>query len=419
MTTMTQDVAYLTGDLPGVGGRLKARPEDFLVEELPLYEPCGEGEHLYLFIEKREKTTMDVVRRLSKMFAISKRNIGYAGLKDKRAVTRQMFSVHLPDPEKQQKGLERFVHTPLKLLWHDLHTNKLKRGHLKGNRFVIYIREVNPAGVTRVKPILDVLEKQGFPNYIGEQRFGYRQNNHLLGRDLLLKNWQAFLDGQLGQPDEKYGQRDAAGRQAYVDGRYDEALKLWPKSLKQDRQALAALQQGKSPEEAAMFIDRQHRQFVVSALQSAVFNRVLDQRLRAGTFARLLPGDLAMKQENGACFEVDQAVADEENAPGGRVERMEVSPTGPMWGPEMQQPKGDVLKLEVEALEHFGLSLEQLIAAEHATMSGIRRSLRVPLIDPDLSAGSDDRGPYIRVAFELPKGSFATTALREIMKPQE
>ena len=188
--TATDSLAYLTPDLPGVGGVLKSSNEDFLVEEQPLYEPCGEGEHVYLFIEKNGLTTTEAVHRIARGFHMHRRNIGYAGLKDKHAVTRQHLSLWLPgvDEERILEGVQRIntQQKKLKILWQERHTNKLKRGHHGGNRFVIRVRDVEPTHVVRAKKVLDVLAKRGVPNYVGDQRFGYRQNSHRTGRALLL-----------------------------------------------------------------------------------------------------------------------------------------------------------------------------------------------------------------------------------------
>src|SRR5687768_4723165 len=104
MPPLTQQLAFLT-ETPGIGGVIKQRPEDFLVDEQPLYEPEGQGEHLYIFVEKRGMTTTDVVRRLTKAFRVGRGDVGYAGMKDKHAVTRQHFSVRLPDPTQDAELL--------------------------------------------------------------------------------------------------------------------------------------------------------------------------------------------------------------------------------------------------------------------------------------------------------------------------
>ncbi len=407
---------YLTADLPGTLGRIKQRPEDFLVEEQPLYEPCGEGEHLYLFVEKRNQTTTDVARRIARMFNVPRGHVGYAGLKDKHAVTRQLFSVHQGDEQRRQKGIERFEFTPFKLLWAAPHTNKLRRGHLAGNRFVIRIRKVEAAAVLPARRVLERLECQGVPNFLGQQRFGARWNNHLIGRALLRRQWRQVLDLMLGRPREDDSPGNRQARELYEAGDYQGALDNWLAVLRQDRQALDALRQGRSEQEAVEAVDDHQLEFFISALQSAVFNRVLARRLEAGTFDRLLPGDLAAPENSHGVFRVDAALAEQENAPTGRIPRLEVSPTGPMWGPNMMRPEGEVLELERAALGEFGLAENEFEQVEHVGMTGSRRALRIRLRDPDISAGGDEHGPYIRLAFELPRGSFATIVLREIMK---
>ena len=420
---------YLTDDLPGVGGILKERPEDFLVEELPLYEPSGEGEHLYLYIEKRELTTQEAASRVARAFRIGRRDVSWAGLKDKHAVTRQHLSLHLPkaDADAEAQAVERINEHDdrLRIHWADRHGNKLRRGHLAGNRFVIRVRQVDPTHVLKAKPILDLLTSQGVPNLIGEQRFGFRRNTHLLGRHLLRREYQQVLNLMLGQPQPHESEPLRFGREAYDRGDLAEALEHWPRSLRFDRQALDALRQGKSPAEALLIVDRNQRGFMLNALQSAIFNRVLAQRMEAGTFAKLLPGDVASVHAPGRdrCFTVDAATAAKENAADGRVACCEVSPTGPMWGPAMVRASGEVDEREREAVRALGLEVEDLLTRPEGDEAklipmpeGGRRAFRVPLTDPDLAGGVDEHGPYLRLAFTLPRGSYATTAMNEIMK---
>ncbi len=412
---LTDSLAYLTPDLPGVGGVLKERPEDFLVEEQPLYEPCGEGEHLYLFIEKRGMTTPEAAQRIAAAFRTNRRNIGHAGLKDKHAVTRQHLSVWLPGVTDAvvAESLDRLgENTKLTVLWAERHTNKLRRGHHGGNRFVLRLRQVEPTHVVRAKRILDVLEQRGIPNYVGEQRFGYRQNSHVLGRLLLQDLPAAFLDEMLGSDYDTESPYIVEGRAHYRASDYAAALEVWPKTLRFDRQALDALRQGKPPAEAVRCIDRGQRDFLVSAWQSAVFNEVLGERVRTGTFDRLQAGDLAWKHDNRSVFLVDAATADTENAPGGRVPAGAVSPSGPNWGAGMAQATGEPGAMERAALERTGVTEGQLQRVE-----GGRRPLRVPLKHPEVSAGADEHGPYIKTSFELPRGSYATMVMREVMKP--
>ena len=416
MPTMTSSLAYLTSGLPGIGGLIKQRAEDFLVEELPLYNAAGEGEHMFVMIEKRGQTTSDVMRRVAKLFHVPRSEVGYAGLKDKHAITRQLLSVHLPDSSNDEKFLGRFEYTPFKLLWARRHHNKLRRGHLVGNRFVIHIRGVDAHDAVRAGEVLDHLGKTGVPNYVGQQRFGYRQTNHELGRLLALGRWQQMLDLMLGRPIDTDSPATRAGRDAYDRGDFSAALEAWPKQLRHDRQALDALRQGKGPRDAVMSIDNHQREFLISALQSAMFNDVLDQRVRDGLFSRLVEGDLAFKHDNRSVFSVDEATAAVENASGGRVQRLEISPSGPMWGADMIEPSARPLEWESHVLERYDLSRAVLKQADHIPAYGSRRAMRIILRSPEVTGGADEHGPYVRLVFDLTRGSFATVVLREIMK---
>ena len=127
----------LTADLPGITGTLKARPEDFVVEEIPAYPPCGDGEHLFLWIEKSGVSADELTRHLSRALDISPRELGIAGLKDKHAVTRQFVSV----PRRMEDRLHAIDTERIRLLAATPHANKLRTGHLRGNRFQILVRD--------------------------------------------------------------------------------------------------------------------------------------------------------------------------------------------------------------------------------------------------------------------------------------
>jgi tRNA pseudouridine13 synthase len=172
---------YLTPEFPGVGGVIKQRPEDFFVQELPLYEATGEGEHVYAEIQKVGIPTFAAVHQIAASLRVSSRDIGYAGMKDARAITRQTLSIWGTTPEAVM-GLRI---PGISVLSARRHVNKLRLGHLAGNRFAIKIREVDPAQVVKLKPVLDRIQAKGMPNYFGEQRFGRRDNNDQLGSALI------------------------------------------------------------------------------------------------------------------------------------------------------------------------------------------------------------------------------------------
>lgn len=411
------ELSYSTPDLPGVGGVLKQRPTDFVVDEQPLYQPVGHGEHLMLYIEKEGMTTIEVVRRLAKIFKVRRSDVGYAGLKDKHAVTRQHLTIYLPNPRYDAELVEKIGFTPIRVLWATRHTNKIRRGHHGGNLFSIRIREVDPTHVVAAKAIFDELVKRGAPNYIGEQRFGFRQRNHLAGAAMLRGEYRRVLDILLGEPEGYESEALREARLHYMNGQYAQALEAWPRRLHHDRQALDALRQGLSDERSVKMIDVQQREFLVGATQSAIFNQVLDERLRSGKLHELVPGDLAWKHENGAVFSVDESIVEKENANDGRMRSIEVSPTGPMHGPDMMQPTAQPFESESRVLTSWGLRSEDF-GKPPFRMHGSRRPMRMAIGRPDISAGVDEHGPFIRVAFELAGGCFATTLLREIMKTQ-
>ncbi|MEM9252443.1 MAG: tRNA pseudouridine(13) synthase TruD [Planctomycetota bacterium] len=418
-------VPYLTADLPGVGGVIKQRPEDFAVEELPLYEPSGAGEHLMLFVEKRGRTTPDLVKRIAAAFRVGRRDVGYAGLKDKHAVTRQHLTVHAPgrteDGDDMGACLERLDgRDDLRVLWATPHGNKIKRGHLAGNRFVINLRGVDLSAVVRAKAVLDRLAATGIPNAYGPQRFGYRRNGHMLGRLLVQGEHEAFIEEMLAKPGDDEHPSLTEARARYRAGDLSGAIDGWPKSLTYDRQLLDALRKGKPPADAVRAISKDHRHLLVSALQSAIFNRVLTERMAAGTLDRLVPGDLAYLHDRGAVFAVDAATADTENAEGGRIATMSISPSGPMWGPGMTRTQDEVATIEAEASRALGVEpdgWQELPTIKSLGVEGARRPLRIPLTDHAVSAGADEHGPYVRLSFSLPKGAFATIVCREVMEP--
>ncbi len=404
---------FLTTDEPGIGGRLKVRPEDFLVEELPLYEPCGSGEHVYLYIEKIERPTLSVVREIASQLGVSIGAIGYAGMKDKVAVTRQLLSVHLThgDPHRIAEQLNV---GGVRILWSDRHRNKLRVGHLRGNRFSILIRDVDVREVGRVKRILSRLERVGVPNFIGEQRFGFHRNNHEIGRRYLLADWQGLCDLLLG-PAEVGDDHAGEARAAYARGDLDAAIKAWPSSASIERGILASLAAGRNPRDAVHDASEPALRFFLSAFQSAVFNHVLARRLDEGRFETLVEGDIVGRTDDshnlfrvGPDELVDESVIR-------RFGDLVISPTGPLWGGEMMRAEGKIDVVELAALHATAVTLDHFIAAP-VEVRGTRRSLRLAVRESSVSAGSDDRGPYIRLDFELPRGGFATTVLDEVMK---
>jgi len=394
----------------GIGGRLKATPEDFIVEELPLYEPSGEGEHLYLRVRKTNMSHGEMMRRVAAHFGVSTRRIGFAGMKDKRAVTSQYVSVHT-DREFDPNST---IDNRIDVLWAARHTNKLRRGHLAGNRFSISVREVDPLKAPVAARSLDSLVRLGAPNYFGDQRFGYRRNNHRLGTLLLKRRWREFLDELLGAAGSDFPEHQRSRREMFDQGQYGEALKQWSANDRAERLALQILVGGGDDRRACLNLGRHAISFYINAAQSAIFNRLLDDRLASGMFDRLQPGDLAWKHDSRSVF----AVTPEDLEAGDlsdRLARVEVSPSGPLWGAGMTRAGGATDEGEQAALLATGVTLEDFEASP-ARVRGARRAMRVRVENSMVDGGVDERGGFIRMAFDLERGAYATIVLREVMQ---
>lgn len=327
-------------------------------------------------------------------------------MKDARAVTRQVLSIC----GRTEASVMALNWPDLTVLWAVRHGNKLRLGHLAGNRFTVKIREVSATDVVKVQPALAVLERRGMPNYFGEQRFGRRGNNHLLGAAWIRGDDEELLRQLLGLPDASADDAQSLGaRKAYDRGQIEQSMKLWPRRCGMERRILARLKKTGKPTAAVRAIDEKLRRLWVSALQSELFNQVLARRIT--TIDKLMDGDLAWKHDNGACFHVESAAVEQP-----RCDAFEISPTGPLVGYRMTFPQGVPLAEEQEVLAANGLGPADFRAEGRVKISGARRPMRVKPADVEISGGVDEHGPHITVGFTLPAGAFATVLLRELMK---
>lgn len=406
---------WLLGE-PTLRGRIKSRAEDFLVDEIPLYEPCGEGEHLYLRVQKRHMAHGELIELLAQHYQVGIGAIGFAGMKDRVGVTQQTVSIHLPgriEPATPVDGR-------LEFLWQARHGNKLRRGHLCGNRFAIRLREIEPTKAPLLWKRLQRLLETGVPDFFGSQRFGYRHNNHVLGRLLLLGRYRALLEELLGAQGTPFPEHQRAAREAFDAERFDESLRGWHRGDYAERAAVRVLARGGSAAKAVRAINRDNRDFWVSALQSAIFNRVLSERIDAGSLAQLESGDVAFLHEKGALFlvtDADLSEVDPERALAARLASFEISPSGPLPGLGMLPSDGTTAARERSAIEAF--RAESLIEPGSSAPSGTRRPLRVRVSNAVIEGSFDEHGPFVRIAFDLPKGAYATVLLRELMLVDE
>jgi tRNA pseudouridine13 synthase len=402
------DLPYITSDFDGIGGLLRERPEDFFVQELPLYDPTGEGEHVYAEVQKINLTTFEMVNRIADAVGVARRDVGFAGMKDRHAITRQLVSV----PGVSEEQLMTLKLPDMTVLWAARHRNKLKLGHLRANRFAIKIRHVDPTAVIRLQQPMQVLQTRGLPNLFGEQRFGIRGDNDQLGAALIRGDNSTLLHLLLGTPRPEVDPPEIVQARTHFDrGEFDESMRHWPRHCGFERRVLARFAKTRRPGATVRMIEPRLRRLWITALQSRVFNEVL--RRRIDTIDRVLPGDVCEKADNRACFRVEDVAAEQQ-----RVDRWEISPTGPLIGYRLTLPGEEALAIEQAAFEQFALAPEDFKRAEKDRAKGDRRALRVKPQDVKLESGVDDHGAYVLVAFTLPAGSFATTLLGEIMKPE-
>jgi tRNA pseudouridine13 synthase len=232
---------FFSQALPAAGGRIGPELDDFVVDEVPAYLPSGAGEHCYVRVQKRGLTTRDAVLALSRAANVPERDIGYAGMKDKHGVTTQWFSLpgKASAPETWQLAPE------LTLLEASRHANKLRTGHLRGNRFRIGLVETESGGAERARAILSWLAERGHVNQFGSQRFGRDGRN--------LSDALGWLSGE---------QRLPRGRERFLSKLY------------------------------------------ASAAQSEVFNRYATRRVELG-LERLLLGEVVRLAGAGASFVVE------------------------------------------------------------------------------------------------------------------
>jgi len=399
---------YLTRDLPGIDGQVRCRLEDFRVEELPLYLPCGQGTHSYFRVTKAGVATPEAVARIARHMGVRPHDIGVAGLKDARAVTTQMMSLEHAD----ERRLAAFRDAQVSLELLGRHGNKLRPGHLRANRFTLVIRGVGQAQLAAARAVLDVLVRRGVPDYFGPQRFGARGDTAELGAALVRDDMEQFVRLLLGRPRGGDPPDCKAARDAFDAGAYGRAMDLWPRRCVNERRALAAWRRAQRPAAAVREVDKAMKRLYVSALQSAVFNDVLAARI--DTLDRVLVGDLAEKTDTGGVFYVEDADAEQP-----RADAFAISPTGVLVGYRVSLARARPGDIERQAIAAAGVSCDDFRRVGTLKVKGTRRALRFALADPDIRPGRDGHGEHLLLSYTAPSGCYATVLLREIMKTEK
>jgi tRNA pseudouridine13 synthase len=317
-------------------GRIKQEPADFRVTEDLGFRPSGEGDHDFLYVEKTGANTNWVAKSLARHAGVPPRDVGFSGMKDRQAVTKQWFSV--PRSPKQPTDWDALDLPDVRICERERNLKKLKRGSHAANRFRIRIRCCDQDKAT-TDARLHLIAERGVPNYFGAQRFGHNGRNLDLAR--------AVLDGA---------------------------------RVKRDKRSIA-----------------------LSTARSFLFNEVLSERVKNGTWNTPQPGDVMNLDGSGSFFALE--TIDEEISV--RCEEQDIHPTGPLWGRGVLASGRDVA------------ALEKQIAARHADLSGglerfgvdmQRRALRLRVVELEWEwiEGS------VELRFELSRGGYATSVIREL-----
>ncbi len=340
--------------------QIKTVPEDFVVEEISVYEPSGEGDHVFIRFKKRDLPTDVAVRMIASALGADARAAGIAGMKDKRAVTTQTISLAPPrgvtavDLATRARALTLDA---IEILDVTRHNHKLKTGHLRGNRFRIRVRQIADGELAAFEARAAAIAKDGVPNAFGEQRFGREGDNA-------------------------------------------------------DRARAIASGKEKPPRDTRLL------RLLYSSLQSEVFNVVLDERVKRGSWATALAGDVLKKTDTGGLFVCEDAAVD-----AARAASQEISATGPIVGPKMMRAAGEPDEIEIAAWKRV-LGDAETAAFEGVLGEGTRRALRLFVSEMRVSERDScnevadatvNEETSRLVEFVLPKGAFATTVLASLI----
>ena len=342
--------------------------DDFVVREIPLYEFSGDGEHLIVEISKKDMTTQEALHVLSEVTGAKMRDFGYAGLKDKQGMTTQFISM----PRKFESNLANFSHEKMKILSLNVHKNKLRIGHLKGNSFFIRLKKVLPSNAKKLEQAFVSIDKMGYANYFGYQRFGKFGDNAETGLELL--------------------------KNGTINGKKSKNVKL--------------------------------NDFLISAYQSDLFNRWLSKRVEISRFAqdfslselaqiypylsgenlknlksqkrffKLIEGEVLGHYPHGKCF-----LCEDLDAEGARFDARDITSCGLIAGAKAYESQGAARMVE-----------DQIFAQANkykAKMTGSRRFAWCYLEDTNYKYNEEKA--HFTINFTLQKGSYATVVLEEIL----
>lgn len=413
--------------LPGIGGELRQEIEDFIVKEISNREEGSSGKQLILELTKSNWDMHHLVRDMSRKLGISQKRISFAGTKDKRAKTTQKISIY--DLKEEEIGNFYLKDVELKVIGRSARSVEL--GDLLGNEFVITVRDIE-FGTEELKTILDGITAQirasgGVPNFFGIQRFGAsRPVTHLVGREILQGDFEKAALTYIARSfaDE---QDDAREVRDHVWETHDfaEGLKIYPLRLRHERAMMHYLVENPGDYAGSFTVLSQNiSKMFVHAWQSYMFNRIICRRIEEGLpLDAAVPGDIV-------CFKNKEGLPDvsktqqvtEENLEGmnNLVKRRRAFVTAPLIGYDTSLASGVPGKIERDIFEEAGIPAEsfRVEGLPELASAGLRREILLHC-EPSFEVSEDELNPGKSKAvldFMLPKGSYATTVLREYMK---
>ncbi len=341
--------------------------KDFVVTEVPLYEFSGEGEHLILKVRKKDLTTWGMIQIFSEISGAKVKEFGYAGLKDKDGMTVQNISIL----KKYEKHFEKFEHPKIKILEKNYHNNKIKTGHLKGNRFFIRLKKVNPTQSKILLNVLKTLETTGFANYFGYQRFGKDGDNFQRGK--------AILKGEIKERNKKM-------RNFFISAYQSHLYNLWL---------------SKRVEISKLFDSFDEKELF------SLFNfpkETISQIKQQPHFFKILPGELMHHYPHGRLF-LCEDLKEESN----RFFQKQITPTGLLAGKRAQNATGLAGNFEKDITKECETFCDK--------MQGTRRFAWIWA--QEIESLYKEELAWFELNFTLPKGSYATTFLEELTHKRE
>lgn len=409
--------SYVTNE-KGIGGTIRNQYEDFYVEEIPDLVPTGEGPNIWIWIEKIGRTTLDVVLDISRDLHISRKMMGFAGMKDKKARTRQWICIANMDSESQMEEVKALNIYKTDFLKVARGRKKLRMGQLKGNKFRILIKDLDdPEKSAEIaNDVLSKLEVTGVPNYFGWQRFGKpRTNTHLVGEALVRNDLKEAVRRYIGNPSDDEHPQNQEARQAYDEGRFEESLELMGKGMRYEKMMLRELikdsKKGeltdKAYKNALYALPKPLQRMFVHAYQSFLFNEAVSKRVEMGINS-YIEGDIIIDNEEHIVRDKTPEEFEE------MILNFEADPTAPLYGTKVPFAEGIVGEMERNVLDSYNLDKNDFEVPKMPRLGshGLRRAMRFKVWDTQATA--TDEG--VLAEFSINKGSYATAVLREIMK---